>query len=48
MLSLSEFHNFSPTFENELRVAYCRHNQVVPTGDFAFPGLNAFPNLSIR
>ncbi len=47
MLSLSEFHNFSPTLENELRVAYSRHNQVVPTGDFAFPGLNAFPNISI-
>jgi len=47
MLSLSEFHNFSPTFENELRLAYSRHNQVVPTGDFAFPGLNAFPNISI-
>lgn len=47
MLSLSEFHNFSPTFENEFRAAYSRHNQVVPVGDFTFPGLNAFPNLSI-
>ncbi len=46
MLSLSEFHNFSPTFENELRLAYSRHNQLVPVGDFSFPGLSAFPNLS--
>jgi len=46
MISLSEFHNFSPTMINELRLAYSRHNQVVPVGDFAYPGLNAFPNLS--
>jgi hypothetical protein len=46
MISVSEFHNFSPTFENELRLAYSRHNQLVPVGDFSFPGLSAFPNLS--
>jgi hypothetical protein len=46
MVTLSEFHNFSPTMINELRLAYSRHNEVVPVGDFAFPGLNAFPNLS--
>jgi hypothetical protein len=46
MITLSEFHNFSPTLENELRLAYSRHNQQVPVGDFTFPGLSAFPNLS--
>ncbi len=47
MLSLSEFHNFSATVENELRVSYSRHNNIIPVGNFTFPGLNAFPNLSI-
>jgi hypothetical protein len=47
MGSLSEFHNFSPTMENELRISYSRHKNLIPVGSFAFPGLNAFPNLSI-
>jgi len=32
--------------ENELRVAYTRSNAQEGAGNFAFPGLNAFPNLS--
>jgi len=45
--SISEFHNFSPTMENELRVSYSRHNAQVPISGFSFPGLNAFPNIAI-
>ena len=44
--SFSEFHNFSPTMENELRVSFSRNNQSVGAGNFAFPGLNVFPNLA--
>lgn len=44
--SISEFHNFSPTLENELRVAYRRNNSSIGGGSFTFPGLNAFPNIS--
>ena len=44
--SFSEFHNFSPTLENELRVAYHRFTTANTGGNFAFPGLTAFPNLS--
>jgi hypothetical protein len=44
--SFSEFHNFSPTLENELRVAYTRGNAQIGAGNFTFPGLSAFPNLS--
>jgi len=44
--SFSEFHNFSPTIENELRVSYSRNNQNITAGDFKFPGLDMFPNLS--
>lgn len=47
MVSLSEFHNFSPTMENELRVSYTRHNQQIPPGNESFPGLSVFPNLTI-
>jgi len=44
--SVSEFHNFSPTLENEFRVAYRRNVATTPAGDFSFPGLSAFPNIS--
>jgi hypothetical protein len=46
-VSVSEFHNFSPTMENELRISYSRNNQNVTAGNFKFPGLDVFPNLSI-
>ncbi len=46
-LSLSEFHNFSPTMENELRISYSRNNQNTGAGNFKFPGLDVFPNISI-
>ena len=45
-VSVSEFHNFSPSLENELRVSYSRNNANITAGDFKFPGLDAFPNLS--
>jgi len=44
--SFSEFHNFSPTLQNELRVSYSRNNANVTAGSFAFPGLSMFPNLA--
>ena len=45
--SFSEFHNFSASMENELRVSYSRNNQNITAGNFKFPGLDAFPNLGI-
>jgi hypothetical protein len=45
-IALSEFHNFSPTMTNEIRISYARSHDVKPVGSFTFPGLNAFPNLS--
>ncbi len=45
-VSISEFHNFSPTLENELRIAYRRNNSNISAGAFTFPGLSAFPNIS--
>ncbi|HEX4276175.1 MAG TPA: TonB-dependent receptor [Bryobacteraceae bacterium] len=45
--SFTEFHNFSPTLENELRVSYTRSNAQITAGNFAFPGLSVFPNISL-
>jgi len=44
--SISEFHNFSPTMENELRVSFSRTAASTGSGPFTFPGLSAFPNLT--
>jgi hypothetical protein len=46
-ISISEFHNFSPSMENELRVSYSRNNQSISAGNYKFPGLDAFPNIAI-
>ena len=43
--TLSEFHNFSPSLMNELRLGFLRFNQQIPTPNLSFPGLDAFPNL---
>lgn len=43
--TLSEFHNFSPTLTNELRLGYLRFNQQFPIPNLSFPGLDQFPNL---
>ena len=44
--SISEFHNFSPTMENEFRISYRRNVSTTSAGNFSFPNLSAFPNLS--
>jgi hypothetical protein len=45
LVTLSEYHNFTPTLTNELRLGYMRFNQQYPVPDVKFPGLDAFPNL---
>ena len=44
--SISEFHNFSSTMENELRVSFRRYTNNIGAGPYKFPGLDAFPNLT--
>jgi len=46
LFSVSEFHTFSATALNEFRVSYSRKNNNYPVGDFKFPGLDQFPNLT--
>ena len=43
---LSEFHNFTPNLINEARIGYNRQASATPTGAFAYPGLDMFPNLT--
>ena len=48
LVTLSEFHNFSPSVNNEFRLGYNRQNQLFGVGDQQFPGLDQFPNLTIN
>ncbi len=48
LASIAHYHTFSPTITNELRLGYNRANQLYSVGDFTYPGLNAFPNLTIE
>ena len=45
--SLSEFHTFGATLQNEFRAAFSRNFAQIGVGSQTFPGLNAFPNLQI-
>lgn len=48
LLTLSEYHNFTPNINNEFRIGYNRFSQFinVPTQQ-QFPGLAQFPNVTI-
>jgi Carboxypeptidase regulatory-like domain len=45
LATISEYHNFSPTVINELRLGYNRFSSIDPVGNQTFPGLDQFPNL---
>jgi len=47
LFTMSEFHTFSPTVQNELRLGFNRFAQTIPAGNFTYPGLDSFPNLQI-
>ncbi len=46
LANLTWFHTLSPTLTNELRLGYNRRVEDRPIGDWSFPGLDAFPNLT--
>ncbi len=46
LATISEYHDFSPSLVNELRLGFNRYLIDTPAGNFKFPGLDAFPNLS--
>ncbi len=44
---LSEFHNFTPSLQNEFRLSFSRNVNALPGTDLKFPGLDAFPVITI-
>ncbi len=47
MYNLSEFHNFNPTLQNEFRVSFSRNVNTIPSTTEKFPGLDAYPVITI-
>lgn len=45
LVSLSEYHSFSPATQNELRVSYSRNNSQETASNVKLPGLQAFPEF---
>jgi hypothetical protein len=47
LVSISEFHTFTPNLTNEFRVGFTRFTQIYSAGDYKYPGLDSFPNIVI-
>ena len=47
LVTIGEYHTFSPNVINEFRVGYTRTSNSYTVPRFTFPGLDAFPNLTI-
>ena len=47
LVNVSEYHTFSPTVANEFRLGFNRFNQNIPAGNFQYPGLDQFPNITL-
>jgi hypothetical protein len=47
LFTLSEYHNFTPNLNNEVRVGFNRFSNQTPAGNKVFPGLGTFPNLLV-
>jgi Carboxypeptidase regulatory-like domain/TonB dependent receptor len=46
MYTLSEFHNFTPSLQNEFRISFSRNYNALPATALKFPGLDAFPVIT--
>ena len=46
LATISEFHNFTPNLINEVRIGFNRFYNTTPSGNFSYPGLDTFPNLT--
>jgi hypothetical protein len=47
LVALSEYHSFTSNLSNEARLGFNRFYSTTPSGNFAFPGLSVFPNLTL-
>ena len=48
LVAINEYHTFGPNLTNEFRVGFNRFAQTVSAGNFAFPGVDSFPNLVLN
>jgi TonB dependent receptor len=47
LINASEYHTFTPSVTNEFRVGFNRFDETIPAGNFSYPGLDAFPNITL-
>ncbi len=47
LANISEYHTFSPTVTNEFRFGFNRFSENFLVGSQAYPGLDAFPNITL-
>ena len=47
IVTLSEYHTFNSNLTNEVRIGFNHSSNNYPGGNFAFPGLDAFPTLAV-
>jgi len=47
LINASEYHTFSPNLTNEFRVGFNRFDENIPAGNFSYPGLDVFPNITL-
>jgi hypothetical protein len=48
LVTINEYHTFSPTLTNEVRLGFNRFTNVLSSGAFSYPGLDSFPNLGLN
>jgi len=48
LLTVAEYHTFTPALLNEFRAGFNRYANVLPAGNFQYPGLDAFPNILLN
>jgi len=46
LFALSEYHLFTPNLTNEFRIGFNRYENTLPAGDFKYPGLDMYPQLT--
>jgi hypothetical protein len=47
LVTISEYHNFSPNLTNELRLGFNRYLNDYPVPNISFPGLDQFPSINV-
>ncbi|HTW67023.1 MAG TPA: carboxypeptidase regulatory-like domain-containing protein [Bryobacteraceae bacterium] len=47
LVTISEYHNFSPNLTNELRLGFNRYLNDYSVPNISFPGLDQFPNIDV-